>query len=67
VISLANELTTMADLTNPDPHAFPLESLDLDGLPVPEPSLVWMLAGGVLGLRIMSRRSRAARTAPRDS
>lgn len=51
VIAQANELAAMVDLTNPDPHAFPLESLDLDGLPVPEPSLPLMLGLGVLWLR----------------
>lgn len=60
VISQANELAAMVDFTNPDPHAFPLESLDLDGFPVPEPSLVSMLAGGVLWLRVGSRRRPAA-------
>jgi hypothetical protein len=58
VISLANELAAMVDITNPDPHAFPLESLDLDGLPVPEPSLVAMLGCGVSWLRCVSPRRR---------
>ncbi|MBK7949203.1 MAG: hypothetical protein IPK00_10800 [Deltaproteobacteria bacterium] len=56
VIALADELSALVDPTNPDPHAFPLESLDLDGLPVPEPSLALLLATGLLWIRCLPRR-----------
>ena len=67
VITLANELAALVDPTNPDPNAFPLGSLDLDGLPIPEPSLVPSLGCGVLWIRFVSGRRRAPGVARRDS
>jgi hypothetical protein len=56
VIALAEEIAGMVDPTNPDPHAFPLDALDLDGLPLPEPALGAALGLGALGLRCAARR-----------
>lgn len=58
MIALSQEIETLVDFDNPDPNAFPLGSLDGDGLPVPEPSTVSMLVQGVLfGGWLATRRS----------
>ena len=56
VIALANERAALVDLSNPDPNAFPLGSLDLDGLPVPEPSVGAMGIAGLIGIATAARR-----------
>ena len=63
VVALADERAALIDLTNPDPSAFPLGSLDFDGLPLPEPAAGATLVVGAfaLGAASRGRRVRAGR------